>query len=133
MIRNEKQEEESRSKYLEEREEIRILEQQKFLHDMIDGRLSVQDSLEHGRKLGIDITAAWYSIVLIQIFPKALEEQGINTYCDRKEELYGKLRAIYEGEKHVYLYDQVGDILCFLEMSDSREVLDDNILKKLEK
>ncbi len=130
-IRAKRSEEEVREKYLKDREEIRILEQQKFLHDIIDGKLSVSDSVQNGKELGIDITAAFYSVVLMQVFPKQDTSGAIDSYSSVKEEIYKTIREKYIGDSDVYLYEQVGDVLCFLEKSDSLEEIRDNIDKRI--
>ena len=120
-------ENEAKEKYLKDREEIRILERSMFIRDMIDGRLSMQESLERGKELGIDITAAFYSIVLIQVFPRKLASGVINEYSGVNEEIYDRIKAVYTDKNHVYVYEQIGDILCLLEKSDSTEELEANI------
>ena len=69
-VRAERRDDEAKIKYMRDREEIRMLEQQKFLHDMIDGKLSIQDSLTLGKELGIDIAAEYYSVVLMHVFSR---------------------------------------------------------------
>ncbi len=127
IITKEKQEREAREQYIRDREEIRILEKQNFIRDMIDGRLSMQESLEKGRDLGIDIAASAYAIVLLQIFSKDIGKEDIHEYSGDVEEIYGRLKSIYEGQSHVYLYNQIGDVLCFLEKADSMDELGSNI------
>ena len=61
VISSRKKEEEARQKYMKDMEEIRILERQKFMHDMINGKISVQESIATGKELGIDITAHSYT------------------------------------------------------------------------
>ncbi len=126
-ILEEKQEEESLAKYMEEREEVRILEQQKFLHDMIDGRITVQESLTKGKELGIDIAAEWYDIVLMQIIPKEQAQSELNEYSYKKEEIYAKVKELDAKKEHVFLYEQAGDVMCFLEKADTCEELQENI------
>lgn len=131
-IQAERSEELVRQKYLRDREEIRILEQQKFLHDMINGKLSVQDSISQGRELGIDVTAPFYSVVLFQVFPSDRDNMEINEYSGVVEEIHSKIKERYSDKEHVYLYDQVGDVLCFLERSDSPEELRQNVISGIE-
>lgn len=126
-IKVKKQEQELRSKYIRDREEIRILEQQKFLHDVIGGKMSMGESLELGKELGIDITAAYYATVLMQVFPKNVQSIDAEEYSSSKEATYVKLREIYNDKEHVYLYEQVGDVLCFLERADDEEDIKKNI------
>ena len=126
-IKVKKQEQELRSKYIRDREEIRILEQQKFLHDVIGGKMSMGESLELGKELGIDITAAYYATVLMQVFPKNVQSIDAEEYSSSKEATYVKLREIYSDKEHVYLYEQVGDVLCFLERADDEEDIKKNI------
>ena len=131
-IISERQEEEVRQKYLKEREEIRVLAQQKFLHDIIDGRLSIQTSLDTGRELGIDITAAYYSTTLMQIFPRNISSIEIDEYSGVKEEIYSQIKNRYSDLENVYLYQQVGDVLCFLEKADSADEMHSNITRRIE-
>ena len=131
-IISERQEEEVRQKYLKEREEIRVLAQQKFLHDIIDGKLSIQTSLNTGRELGIDITAAYYSTTLMQIFPRNISSIEIDEYSGVKEEIYSQIKNRYSDLENVYLYQQVGDVLCFLEKADSADEMHSNITSRIE-
>jgi two-component system response regulator YesN len=103
------------------------LEQQKFLHDVIGGKMSMGESLELGKELGIDITAAYYATVLMQVFPKNVQSIDAEEYSSSKEATYVKLREIYNDKEHVYLYEQVGDVLCFLERADDEEDIKKNI------
>ena len=127
VISSRKKEEEARQKYMKDMEEIRILERQKFMHDMINGKISVQESMATGKVLGIDITAPFYSIILIQVFPKEPDKIDANEYSGVSEEIYGKIKGIYDGESHVYPYEQVGDVLCLLEKADSINEIEENI------
>ena len=129
VITKEKQDREAREQYQRDREEIRRLEQQNFIRDMIDGRLSMQESLEKGRDLGIDIAASAYAIVLMQIFSRDRGAEDMHEYSGDVEEIYGKLKTTYEDQPHVYLYKQIGDVLCFLEKADSMDELNENIKK----
>ena len=123
IIRKEQQENEAREKYMHDMEEIRILEQQKFLHDMINGKLSIQESMSQGKKLGIEITAECYCILLMQVFYKNAGDNDIDSYSGIKEEIYSKIKENCNDVPNVFLYDQVGDVLCFLVEADSEEQL----------
>lgn len=126
-IESQRKDEMAREKYREDREEIRILERQKFMHDMIDGRLSMQESVVMGKELGIDITAAFYCIILMQIFPNNMDTGEVNEYSGVNEEIYSIIKNHYADSDKVYLYEQVGDVLCFLEKSDTQEEMKENI------
>ncbi|MCR5742301.1 MAG: response regulator [Lachnospiraceae bacterium] len=126
-IEAKRQEDLSRARYMRDMEEIRELERQKFMHDMIDGRISVTDSFVQGRELGIDITAQFYSIVLFQIFPKAMESGDMAGYSGPCEEIYSRIREAFEDRENVYLYEQVGDVLVFLEKADTASELESGI------
>ena len=126
-IKAHRQEEQAREKYLQDMEEIRALERQKFIHDMIDGKISMQESLEQGRELGIDITATYYSIVLFQAFLKDREDADVNAYSGVNEEILKRIKEEFADLDNVYLYEQVGDVLCFLEKSDTLEEMGTNI------
>ena len=131
-IKAEQQEAQAKLKYMADREEIRMLEKQKFLHDIIDGKLSISDSLTTGRELEIDITAAFYSVILMQIFPRTIGDADIDAYSGTKEEIYIKIKEKYSNLGNVYLYEQVGDVLCFLEKEDSLDNLKENIKTQID-
>ena len=132
IISKEKQENEAREKYVHDMEEIRILEQQKFLHDMIDGKLSIQESMALGKKLGIEVTAECYSILLMQVFSGNSGESDIDAYSGIKEDIYSRIKDNCNDIPNVFLYDQVGDVLCFLIKADSEEELRDMIRRGTE-
>lgn len=132
IISKEKQENEAREKYVHDMEEIRILEQQKFLHDMIDGKLSIQESMALGKKLGIEVTAECYSILLMQVFSGNSGESDIDEYSGIKEDIYSRIKENCNDIPNVFLYDQVGDVLCFLIKADSEEELRDMIRRGTE-
>lgn len=132
IIRKEKQENEAREKYVHDMEEIRILEQQKFLHDMIDGKLSIQESMTLGKKLGIEVTAECYSILLMQVFSGNSGESDFDAYSGIKEDIYSRIKDNCNDIPNVFLYDQVGDVLCFLIKADSEEELRDMIRRGTE-
>ncbi len=123
IIDREQKEKEARIKYVHDMEEIRLLEQQKFLHDTIDGRLSIRESIATGKKLGIDIAAEFYSIILIQVFSKNAGENEIDVYSGIKEEIYSMIKDNCNSVDNIFLYDQVGDVLCLLIKADSVEQL----------
>ena len=131
-IKKDRLDKEAKEKYQKDREEIRILERSMFIRDMIDGRLSMQESLERGKKLEIDVTAAFYSVVLIQVFSRKLDLGVINEYSGVNEEIYQRIKSVYTDETHVYVYEQIGDILCLLEKADTTEELEANINSGIE-
>lgn len=132
VINKEQQENEAREKYVHDMEEIRILEQQKFLHDMIDGKLSIQESMAQGRKLGIEVTADCYSILLMQIFSGSAGDSDIESYSGIKEDIYSRIKDNCNDIPNVFLYDQVGDVLCFLIKADSQDELKNMIRRGIE-
>ena len=117
---------------MKDMEEIQDLARQRFIHDMIDGRLSVQESLEQGKALGIDITAEFYSIVLLQFFPKDADRVDISEYSGTNEEIYKLIRECFDDLENVFLYEQVGDVLCFLEKADSLDEMSSNIQRGID-
>ncbi len=131
-IKADRREKEVGQQYQKDMEEIRTLEQQKFIRDMIGGKLSMQESIQTGRKLGIDITAAFYSIVLMQVFPKNKSVGELNEYSGVEEEIYSRIKERHTDSSHAFLYEQVGGVLCFLEKADSEEEIRTNIDKGIE-
>ena len=132
-IKTDLQEKSAREQYQKDMEEIRVLARQKFIHDTIDGKISMQESLVQGRSLGIDITAAYYAIVLLQIFPKNANNVDTSEYSGLNEEIYKRIKEGFAASENVFLYEQVGDVFCFLEKSDSLEDMNEHISQGIEK
>lgn len=125
-IREERQEQQARERYEREREESLTLARQQLFHEMLDGRLSTREAAERGEKLGLALTAPWYRTSLLQLCPGGEQEAMADSYSDIREQITEKIREEVGLTPWVYLYEQVGDVLCFLEKAGSAEELEDH-------
>ena len=65
--------------------------------------------------------------MLFQAFLKDREDSDFNAYSGVNEEILKRIKEEFADLDNVYLYEQVGDVLCFLEKSDTLEEMGTNI------
>lgn len=118
-IREERLQHDADQQYLREREEIRTLEREKYFHELVDGRLSMQQALEQGAKLEVDITAAWYDISLFQARTVDTDHEVDDISAGMWQELNADICGGAEQCGLVRLFEESGGTLCFLVMADS--------------
>ena len=121
-IRAKQSEQETLLYYQRELEEARELEKQKFLKDMLDGRISVMDVVNRGRGLGIDMTGVCYAALLLEIRCRE-QEEALESYSAVREEIFEKIQQQYATNEQIYIYVQSGNTLCFLLKAESQETL----------
>lgn len=119
-IREEQASERAIEQYQIEREEIRYLERQQFFRDIVDGKVTVQQSLAKGKELGVEITSAWYSVVLVQIREKE-EHYAPGGRSAREEEMLAFLRELRERLPFLLLYEHTDGAGCLIVKADSEE------------
>ena len=119
-IREEQASERAIEQYQIEREEIRYLERQQFFRDIVDGKVTVQQSLSKGKELGVEITSAWYGVVLVQIREKE-EHYAPGGRSAREEEMLAFLRELRERLPFLLLYEHTDGAGCLIVKADSEE------------
>lgn len=122
-INEEKERERTVAYYKKELEDVRVLERQQFLRDVIDGRYSMVEAIETGREYDIDLAGSCYSVMLMQIRSSANENESVDSYSRTREEIYDQIRGGITQMGYLYVYEQSGETLCFLRRGESAEQL----------
>ncbi len=116
-ILKKQREKEIREKYQKEMEENSLKEQKNLFQHLVTGDCSVEEFLLTSEKLGLTITAPWYSIVLLKI------ESIKHDY----EEYSGSIVAVDQkitelaDPEHVLIFDRALEGKAFLIKADTKE------------
>ena len=135
-IEEKRKEQEIREQYMREMEENTRKERKELFQHLVTGSKSVAELLEYASKLHIDISSAWYNIVLIKI-------QSMNhahdEYSNSLVQIEGELREL-EERSEILSFDRnlEGKALIFKADSEeglreSQTVYLDNMKKLLDK
>lgn len=118
-IEEKKKEREFKEKYLREMEENTAEEGKKLFQYMVTGNMPVSEILELAGKLGLDITAIYYNIVLLKIISlKHDEEEYSGSVFDAYEKMIEEANAAgalvfdrnMEGKALVFKADSIEDL-----------------------
>lgn len=78
IIREERAQKELLEEYKKENQENLELDKAKLFYALADNSLSTAEILEWGRQLGLDLTASYYTVILLKILSSSMG----NTYQD---------------------------------------------------
>ena len=98
MVREEQAQKQLLEKYRKDNQENLELEKARLFYALTDNSMSTAEILDWGRQLGLDLTASFYTVILLKIFPS----QPGNTYQEHlveketaAEEFLGHQECIY--------------------------------------
>ncbi|WWR15945.1 response regulator [Lachnospiraceae bacterium JLR.KK008] len=116
----EKQKERSiHEKYVQEMEENFRTERKTLFQSLVTGDKSAAELLEMADKLGTDLSALWYNIVLIKVQSR---EHGYNEYSNSLVEIEQAMKSL-DNEEHLLIFDRNLEGNALLFKADSREEL----------
>lgn len=118
-IMAEREEMKNLERYKREMEENEIDNKRKLFNEMIQGTLSLSQILEKGEKLGIELSAQQYQIVLLK-YNLSNEEDNDEELCNIQKDIY-KLNTRFEN---VIQFDRAIEGLAYLIKGESREQLE---------
>ena len=100
------------------------LEKQRFMKQVMGGKLSMAEALEKAQELQIDLTAEFYTVVLIQVMSKQSRDSGkIEELSSEVLDAAESIIRLAEQIPYIGLYEQIGGTLCMLVMGNSRDEL----------
>lgn len=102
-IQEEKEQKAYMEKFKEEMAENEHLEKQKFFSELVANKLSMAEMLEKGKRLGMDLSAENY-VILLGMVKK--EGDKVNQYSEEAVEIMDKLNEAIEGDQNCYLFDR---------------------------
>ena len=114
-IEEEKEQKEFLEKYHRERIENLHLERQKFLNNLIGSKLSVSELLESGKKLGIDLSAESYNIILFKVFS---QKDEVGAYSKDQIAVAEEIEEMVSGKNNICMFDQSVEGWVFLVKSE---------------
>lgn len=121
-IREEKEQKAYMEKFKEEMAENEHLEKQKFFSELVANKLSMSEMLEKGKRLGMDLSAENY-VILLGMVKKAGDK--VNQYSEEAVEIMDKLNEAIEGDESCYLFDRGAEGFGVLVKGDSEFQIED--------
>ncbi len=103
--------------YEKERQESQIIAKRNLFRDMIDGKLSVSELSEQGTRLGVNLVAECYAVILCQIRTQDNSEQVTDVYSEQIVDITGKIESEFADREDIQIYEQLGEVIAFLIMA----------------
>lgn len=113
----ERQEKENYKKFLNEMKENEIELKRNYFYDLISSNQSLSDILSKGKKLGIDLSAAYYNIILFKV---TRFKCGDEAFSSRIIQITEELNQYFEKE-NIITFDRKLEGMALLLKSDSLE------------
>lgn len=117
IIREEQAQKMLLEEYKKDNQEGMELEKAKLFYALADNSLSTAEILEWGRQLGLDLTASYYTVILLKIISSAEE----NTYQEQVVEAERKSEAFLKEQECIYYFKRWGEGWFLLVRSEDEE------------
>lgn len=114
-----RKESEIKRQYIQEMEENILNEKKVFFQHLVSGSKSLSELLDMAGKLGIDLSAMWYNVML---FKMQSQHHAYNEYSNSLIEIEKRINQI--NTKDVLIFDRNLEGKALLFKADSRETLE---------
>lgn len=128
IISKEQEKAEYLQRFEQEMQENKDLARSRYFDNLVSGKLSFTDMITEGRKLGLELTAACFRIVLFQISDEKSEE-GMAGYSENVVRFMERLQEEKNLLPGVYMFPRGIEGAAFLLKADSEEELTENTKK----
>ena len=118
-IEEKHKEREIREKYAKEMEENFLKERKEFFQYLVTGSKTVVELLEWGDKLGMDLSALWYNVLLLKV---QSVKAGDDQYSSKQLEVEKQMNKLID-EGYMICFDRGVDGKAILFKADSQEEL----------
>lgn len=122
------EEEKSRIDYKEvyeaEHAERLALEKNHFIHQVLDGRLSVSEVMEKSSSFGVRLTAALYNVTLVQLLPRNTQDAAKSDIEANVREIEERIVERIDELPQTEVYEQMGGVFCILCMTQGEADLE---------
>ncbi len=125
-ILSERQQVDYKAIYISERAERLRLEKQKFLRELIGGKLMMAEALEKAQSAGVSLDGPWYGILLVQLSAKE-ERNGREAVLQATDSIL----ALAEEREWIGVYEQIGGAMCMLFSAKTREQLRERVQEEV--
>lgn len=102
QIRKEREEEAMLLKHMQEMDENRVLEKQRLFNDIVTNQIGVREMLERGEKLGLDMAASRYLVMLLKLVPVGNPKE----YSAYMVECQEKIEDSIENKSDIILFQR---------------------------
>ncbi len=121
-IEEKKKERELKEKYRQEMEENVLKDKKELFGYLVTGLKSMSELLEMSEKIGINLSALWYNVILFDVKSKKHEN---DEYANDIIEIEEKLKNIeIENEEHLLVFDRNLEGKAVIVKADSEEELE---------
>ena len=127
-IEEKKQERLLKEKYARDMEEDTEEEKKKLFVHICIGDKAMPELLENAEKLGIDITASWYNIIILQVVSTHHAQEE---YSGSVVEIYERIKKEIENDGNLMSQRYIGDMLILLK-ADTEEEISDKLNRNVE-
>lgn len=121
IIREEKAQKKLLNEYIKENQENLELEKAKLFYALADNSMSTAEILEWGGELGLDLTASYYTVILLKIFSSSVG----NTYQEHLVEMERKVEGFLECQECIYYFKRWGEGWFLLVRSEDENEFSD--------
>lgn len=104
IIREEQEQKKILEEYKRENQENLELDKAKLFYALADNTLSTAEILEWGRQLGLDLTASYYTVILLKI----LSPMG-NAYQEHVVKMESRVEEFLEHQECIYYFKRWGE------------------------
>lgn len=123
IIREEQAQKKLLEEYKRENQENLELDKAKLFYALADNSLSTAEILEWGRQLGLDLTASFYTVILLKIISSSMG----NTYQEHLVEMESKVEEFLEHQECIYYFKRWGEGWFLLVRSEDEDEFSDLI------
>lgn len=123
IIREEQAQKKLLEEYKRENQENLELDKAKLFYALADNSLSTAEILEWGRQLGLDLTASFYTVILLKIISSSVG----NTYQEHLVEMESKVEEFLEHQECIYYFKRWGEGWFLLVRSEDEDEFSDLI------
>lgn len=121
IIREERAQKALLEEYERDNKESLELDKAKLFYALADNAMSPAEILEWGRQLGLDLTASYYTVILLKII-SSVEE---NSYHEQLVEAERKMEEFLGTQECIYYFKRWGEGWFLLVRSEDEEVFGD--------
>ena len=121
QIEQDREEREILRQYQEDMKENVERERQNFFSHVIRGEVSIGEAVKHGKKYGMDLSAGFYSIILIKIFSTPEE----NIVSEHIWKICEKIETKVDEIPYAYYFQRGIDGWVFLLTAESKEQMEE--------
>ncbi len=125
IIKKEAKEKELLQLYKKEMEEKVVLQKKRFFFDIVQSKLTLSQVIEKGNRLGIDLAASAYNIILFQV---SVKENPMDYSLDLIS-VKNRINALLKNNQEVIEFECENEIIAIILKADNEKYLEEILVK----